>query len=158
MRKKGGFERALPWDKLAEECGIFGIVSHPESSRLTYLGMYALQHRGQESAGIASSDGKKVHLQHGMGRVADVFDESPLGNAQPILIDCWRGQIALAHNGNLVNAATLRRELERDGAIFHSTSDSEVVLHLVSRSRRRTLLEAFIEALRLVQGAYSLLV
>ncbi|PYV12599.1 MAG: amidophosphoribosyltransferase, partial [Acidobacteria bacterium] len=180
MRKKGGFERALPWDKLAEECGIFGIVSHAESSRLTYLGMYALQHRGQESAGIASSDGKKVHLQHGMGRVADVFDEShlellpgksaighvrystagesALGNAQPILIDCWRGQIALAHNGNLVNAATLRRELERDGAIFHSTSDSEVVLHLVSRSRRRTLLEAFIEALRLVQGAYSLLV
>jgi amidophosphoribosyltransferase len=171
---------SVPWDKLREECGIFGIVDHPEAARLAYLGVYALQHRGQESAGIASADGKKVFLQQGMGHVADVFDESrlellpghssighvrystagesALTNAQPILIDCWRGQIALAHNGNLVNAASLRRELERDGAIFHTTSDSEVILHLVSRSKRRTLMEAFVEALRLVQGAYSLVV
>ena len=170
----------LPWDKLREECGIFAIVSHPEAARLAYLGIYALQHRGQESAGIVSSDGRKLHLQKGMGHVAEVFSasrleklhgtsaiahvrystagESAITNAQPILIDCWRGSVALAHNGNLTNAAHLRHELERDGAIFHSTSDSEVILHLISRSKRRTLLEAFIEALRIIQGAYSLVV
>jgi amidophosphoribosyltransferase len=167
------------WDKLGEECGIFGIVSHPEAARLAYLGLYALQHRGQESAGIVSSDRKKIHIEKGMGYVADIFSEtrlerlpgdSALGhvrystagesatwNAQPMLIDCWRGPIALAHNGNLTNAGYLRHELERDGAIFHSTSDSEVILHLISRSRRRTLQEAFIEALRTVQGAFSLI-
>ena len=166
-------------DKLKEECGIFGIVSHPEAARMAYLGIRALQHRGQESAGIVSSDRQKLHIEKGMGYVADVFDESRLErlrgdsalghvrystagesaewNAQPILIDCWRGPIALAHNGNLTNAAYLRHELERDGAIFHSTSDSEVILHLISRSRRRTLQEAFVEALRMVQGAFSLL-
>jgi len=170
----------IPWDKLREECGIFAIVSHPEAARLAYLGIYALQHRGQESAGVVSSDGSKLYLQQGMGHVAEVFNEarleklpgthaighvryatageSALANAQPILIDCWRGPIALAHNGNLVNAGQLRRELERDGAIFHSTSDSEVILHLISRSKRRSLLDAFVEALRIVQGAYSLLV
>jgi amidophosphoribosyltransferase len=165
--------------ELKEECGIFGIVSHAEAARLAYLGIYALQHRGQESAGIVSSDRKKLHIEKGMGYVADVFDESRLErlrgdsaighvrystagesaewNAQPILIDCWRGPIALAHNGNLTNAVHLRHELERDGAIFHSTSDSEVFLHLISRSRRRTLQEAFVEALRMVQGAFSVL-
>ncbi len=170
----------VPWDKLREECGIFAIVSHPEAARLAYLGIYALQHRGQESAGIVSSDGKRLHLQKGMGHVAEVFNasrleqlhgssaiahvrystagESAITNAQPILIDCWRGPVALAHNGNLTNASHLRHELERDGAIFHSTSDSEVILHLISRSKRRTLLEAFIEALRIIQGAYSLIV
>ena len=169
----------MPWDKLGEECGIFGIVNHPEAARIAYLGIYALQHRGQESAGIASSDGQKLFLEKGMGYVADVFDgsrlerlqgdsalghvrystagESAARNAQPILIDCWRGPVALAHNGNLTNAVQLRHELERDGAIFHSTSDSEVILHLLSRSRRRTLQEAFVEALRIVQGAYSLM-
>jgi amidophosphoribosyltransferase len=169
----------LPWDKLGEECGVFGIVNHPEAARIAYLGIYALQHRGQESAGIASSDGQKLFLEKGMGYVADVFDgsrlerlhgdsalghvrystagESAARNAQPILIDCWRGPVALAHNGNLTNAVQLRHELERDGAIFHSTSDSEVILHLLSRSRRRTLQEAFVEALRIVQGAYSLM-
>jgi amidophosphoribosyltransferase len=168
----------LPWDKLKEECGVFGIVSHPEAARIAYLGLYALQHRGQESAGIVTSDRKKLHLAGGMGHVADIFDEtrlerlqgdSALGhvrystaggseacNAQPILIDSWRGPVALAHNGNLTNAAALKHELERDGAIFHSTSDSEVILHLLSRSRRRTLQEAFVEALRTVQGAFSL--
>ncbi len=170
----------VPWDKLREECGVFAIVSHPEAARLAYLGLYALQHRGQESAGIATSDGRKLHLHKDMGHVADVFDEailerlpgaSAIGhvrystsgasertNAQPILIDCWRGPVALAHNGNLVNAASVRRELERDGAIFHSTSDSEVILHLLSRSKRRTLVDAFIEALMYVRGAYSLVV
>jgi amidophosphoribosyltransferase len=166
------------WDKMKEECGVFAVVSHPEAARLTYLGLYALQHRGQESAGIACSSGNKIHVDKGMGYVADVFNETRLerlrgnsalghvrystagesvaSNAQPIVIDCWRGSIALAHNGNLTNAAHLRHELERDGAIFHSTSDSEVILHLISRSRRRTLQEAFVEALRLVQGAFSL--
>ncbi len=168
-----------PWDKLKEECGIFGIVSHPEAARIAYLGLYALQHRGQESAGIVTSDRKKLFIEKGMGYVADLFSESRLErlhgdsalghvrystagesaawNAQPILVDCWRGPVALAHNGNLTNAGYLRHELERDGAIFHSTSDSEVVLHLISRSRRRTLQEAFVEALRTVQGAFSLL-
>ncbi|MBN2242364.1 MAG: amidophosphoribosyltransferase [Acidobacteria bacterium] len=167
-----------PWDKPGEECGIFGIVSHPEAARMTYLGLYALQHRGQESAGIVSSDRVKLHIERGMGYVADLFSEyrlerlpgdsalghvrystsgeSALWNAQPMLIDCWRGPVALAHNGNLTNASQLKRELERDGAIFHSTSDTEVVLHLISRSRRRTLQEAFVEALRMIQGAYCL--
>ena len=166
--------------ELREECGIFAIVAHPEAARLTYLGLYALQHRGQESAGIVSSDGTKLHQQKGMGYVAEVFDEScleqlggdsaighvrystagesALANAQPILVDGWRGPIALAHNGNLVNAGTLRRELERDGAIFNSTSDSEVILHLLCRSKRRTFLEAIAEVLHLVQGAYSLVI
>lgn len=169
----------MPGDKLKEDCGVFGIVNHPEAARIAYLGIYALQHRGQESAGIASSDRQKLYLEKGMGYVSDVFDgsrlerlqgdsalghvrystagESAAWNAQPILIDCWRGPVALAHNGNLTNAAQLRHELERDGAIFHSTSDSEVILHLLSRSRRRTLQEAFVEALRIVQGAYSLM-
>jgi amidophosphoribosyltransferase len=167
-------------DELKEECGVFGIVSHSEAARIAYLGLYALQHRGQESAGIVSSDGKKLHIEKGMGHVADIFTESRLErlpgnsalghvrystagesapwNAQPILIDCWRGPISLAHNGNLTNATYLRHELERDGAIFHSTSDSEVILHLMSRSRRRTLQESFVEALRVIQGAYSLAV
>ncbi|MBZ5500093.1 MAG: amidophosphoribosyltransferase [Acidobacteriia bacterium] len=163
-----------------DECGIFAIVSHAEAARMTYLGLYALQHRGQESAGIVSSDGKKLHQQKRMGHVAEVFDESCLehlvgdsaighvrysttggsaiANAQPILVDGWRGPIALAHNGNLVNAGALRRELERDGAIFNSTSDSEVILHLLCRSKRRSFLEAFAEVLQLIQGAYSLVV
>ncbi|MDR0843284.1 MAG: amidophosphoribosyltransferase [Acidobacteriota bacterium] len=167
-------------DKLGEECGIFGIMSHPEAARIVYLGLYALQHRGQESAGIVSADGDKLHIEKGMGHVADLFTETRLEklpgdaalghvrystagestsrNAQPIMVDCWRGSLSLAHNGNLTNAPELRRELEQDGAIFHSTSDSEVILHLMSRSRRRTVREAFIEALRQIQGAYSLVV
>jgi amidophosphoribosyltransferase len=141
--------------------------------------LYALQHRGQESAGIATSAGARLHLHKGMGHVADVFDESrleqlpgnsaighvryatagesALSNAQPLLIDCWRGPVALAHNGNLTNGGALRCALERDGAIFHSTSDSEVILHLLSRSKRDTLMDAFIDALKTVNGAYSLL-
>ncbi len=178
QHKSGNTEEMESWDKLGEECGIFSIVSHPEAARITYLGLYALQHRGQESAGIVSSDRKKLRIERGMGYVADLFNEdrleklpgdSALGhvrystsgesavwNAQPMLIDCWRGSVALAHNGNLTNATQLRRELERDGAIFHSTSDTEVVLHLLSRSRRRTTQEAFVEALRMIQGAYCM--
>ncbi len=170
----------IPWDKLREECGVFAVVSHPEAARIAYLGLYALQHRGQESAGIATLDGRKLRLHKNMGYVADVFDEeklerlpgvsaighvrystagsSELTNAQPIVIDSWRGPIGLAHNGNLINASQIRRELERDGAIFHSTSDSEVILHLLSRSKRRTIIDAFIEALRIVRGAFSLVV
>jgi amidophosphoribosyltransferase len=163
-----------------EECGIFAVAAHPEAARMTYLGLYALQHRGQESAGIVSTDGRKLHLHKGMGHVAEVFNETNLegligdaaighvrystagesafANAQPILIEGWRGPVALAHNGNLVNAGALRRELERDGAIFSSTSDSEVILHLLCRSKRRTLLEAFADVLHLIQGAYSIVV
>jgi amidophosphoribosyltransferase len=166
--------------ELKEECGIFAIVSHPEASRIAYLGLYALQHRGQEAAGIVTSDGKNLNLYKGMGYVADVFDgsrleklkgdsavghvrystagDSTLANAQPILVDTWRGPIALAHNGNIVNAAHLRHEMEWDGAIFNSTSDSEVILHLITRSKRRTFMEAFVDALQIIRGAYSLLV
>ncbi len=166
--------------ELHEECGIFAIMAHPEAARLAYLGLYALQHRGQESAGIVSADGRKLRIRKGMGHVAEVFNESALeglagdsaighvrystsgesalANAQPILVDGWRGQIALAHNGNLVNAASLRRELERDGSIFNSSSDSEVILHLLCRSKKRTFLEAFAEVLQLIQGAYSLVI
>jgi amidophosphoribosyltransferase len=166
--------------ELKEECGVFGIASHPEASRIAYLGLYGLQHRGQESAGIATSDGKNLHLYKGMGYVADVFDQSRLeklngdsaighvrystagdssfANAQPIIADTWRGSIALAHNGNILNAAHLRHEMEWDGAIFNSTSDSEVVLHLISRSKRRNFMEALVDALQIVRGAYSLLI
>ena len=165
-------------DKLHEECGVFGIFGHPEASKMAYLGLYALQHRGQESAGIAASDGERLIASRAMGHVADVFDErelarlsgslavghvrystagaSKLVNAQPILIDCAHGQIALCHNGNLVNAGELRDELVGDGAIFQTSSDSEVVLHLYARSREARPEQALIQSLRRVSGAYSL--
>ena len=149
-------------DKLKEECGVFGIYGHPESANMTYLGLYSLQHRGQESAGIAVSDGSQVRLSRAMGYVADNFDESELSsligsiavghvrystagqsaveNAQPILIDCSHGQIALCHNGNLVNAKELRNELVDQGAIFQTSGDTEVILHLYARSQE-TLVE-----------------
>src|SRR5262245_33165947 len=145
------------FDKLREECGVFGISEHPEASNLTYLGLYALQHRGQESAGIATADGVKMRVQRGMGHVADVFTtdvlaqlkgrsaighvrystagESRLQNAQPFLIDCAHGQIAICHNGNLVNARELRDDLVQQGSIFQTTSDTEVILHLYARSK-----------------------
>ncbi len=144
-------------DKFKDECGVFGIFGHPEAANMTYLGLYALQHRGQESAGIAASDGRQVRVSKAMGYVADTFDsdelsrlpgslaighvrystagESKLSNAQPILIDCAHGQIAICHNGNLVNAGELRDELVRQGSIFQSSSDTEVVLHLYARSK-----------------------
>lgn len=166
------------FDKLREACGVFGIFQHPEAANLAYLGLYALQHRGQESAGIATADGLVVRVWREMGYVADVFDEAALGqlkghaaighvrystagesklqNAQPILIDCAHGQIALCHNGNLVNASDLRTQLVRDGSIFQTTSDTEVVLHLYARSKAPTAEEAIVESIAQVTGAFSL--
>src|SRR6187549_1562553 len=115
-------------------CGIFGIANQAEASRLTYLGLYALQHRGQESTGIASSDEEQVYLHKSMGHVADVYGEETLAKL--------RGVNALCHNGNLINAMALRRDLEEQGALFQSTSDSEVILHLLARSQETDILEA----------------
>ncbi len=159
-------------------CGIFGIFGYPEASKLAYLGLYALQHRGQESAGIASSDGSSILSYIQMGLVADVFNQdtlqklkghiaighvrystagvSLLKNAQPLVISYAGGQIALAHNGNLTNAAAWRSKLEKDGSIFQTTSDSEVFLHLIARSSKRPLEQSIIYALKRVKGAYSL--
>ena len=166
-------------DKFHDECGVFGIFDHEEASRLTYLGLYGLQHRGQESAGIVSSEGSEFFRARGMGQVADVFTartlenlkgrtaighvrysttgESIPSNVQPIVSECWRGPVALAHNGNLVNALTLKRTLERDGAIFQSTSDTEVILHLLARCPLPNRDEAMMEVLKQLRGAYSLL-
>jgi amidophosphoribosyltransferase len=171
-------EPETPFDKLREECGVFALYGHPEASKLVYLGLYALQHRGQESAGIASSDGRKLHAVRKMGHVAEIFTpgilnglpgllaightrystagDTVLQNAQPLTVACSKGEIAVAHNGNLTNALELRRELEEDGSIFQSTSDTEVVLHLVARSRERTLAGALREALLQIEGAFSL--
>jgi amidophosphoribosyltransferase len=165
-------------DKFNDECGVFGIFGHPEAANLTYLGLYALQHRGQESAGIATSDGEKLRVSRAMGHVAEAFDErtldtlpghiaightrystageSRLQNAQPILIDCAHGQIAIAHNGNLVNARELRDRLVRDGSIFQTNSDTEVVLHLYARSREPTVEDALVESIAQITGAFSL--
>jgi amidophosphoribosyltransferase len=165
-------------DKFKDECGVFGIFGHPEAAKMTYLGLYALQHRGQESAGIAASDGRQIRVSKAMGYVADTFDgeslsqlegsiaighvrystagESKLTNAQPILIDCAHGQIAVCHNGNLVNAGELRAELVRQGSIFQSNSDTEVVLHLYARSKAGSSVDALIESVSQVQGAFSL--
>src|ERR1043166_9644945 len=146
-------------DKFREECGVVAIYGHPEAANLAYLGLYALQHRGQESAGIASSDGRNIHCHKSMGHVADIFTPEVLGrlpgelaightrystagdtvllNAQPFSVACNKGRIAVAHNGNITNALELRRELEREGSIFQASSDTEVILHLVARSRER---------------------
>jgi amidophosphoribosyltransferase len=165
-------------DSWHEECGVVAIYGHPEASNLAYLGLYALQHRGQESAGITSSDGRNIHFHKSMGHVADIFTPEVLGhlpgdlaightrystagdtvllNAQPFSVACNKGQIAVAHNGNITNAGELRRELERDGSIFQASSDTEVILHLVARSRERTLSGALREAMLQLEGAFSL--
>jgi len=167
-----------PFDKLHEECGVFALYGHPEAANLVYLGLYALQHRGQESAGMATSDGRKIHSTRSMGHVADIFTpdvlnqlpgslgightrystagDTSLKNAQPLSVACSKGQVAVAHNGNLTNAIELRRDLEADGSIFQSTSDTEVILHLVARSRERTLAGALRDALLQIEGAFSL--
>jgi len=167
-------------DAFREECGVFGILGSSEAANLTYLGLYALQHRGQESAGIVSSDGENVHLEKAMGHVAEVFTEarlrrltgslaighvrysttgsSQLKNAQPIVAGYRRGHVALAHNGNLINAHLVRADLERQGSIFNSTTDSEVIVHLIARSQRDDLVEATAEALGQLSGAYSLVI
>jgi amidophosphoribosyltransferase len=166
-------------DDLGEKCGVFGVYRHPEAAKLTYLGLYALQHRGQESSGIVSSDGDMLHAEIGMGLVADVFNErrleklpgsmamghnrysttgsSLLRNAQPMVISYAGGSLAIAHNGNIVNAVEIRKELERQGAIFRSTTDTEVILHLIARSAETRLVDQVVDALRKVKGAYSLL-
>ncbi|MFN0110333.1 MAG: amidophosphoribosyltransferase [Blastocatellia bacterium] len=167
------------FDKLHEECGVFGIYGHDESARLAYLGLYALQHRGQESAGIVSSDDGRLHAERGMGHVGDIFQEETLARlpgrsaighvrystagkvslneAQPFSVKCSFGQIALCHNGNLPDATAARLQLEKDGAIFSSTSDTEVVLHRIARSRAGNVVEAIIEALKNDEGAFSML-
>jgi amidophosphoribosyltransferase len=166
-------------DHFHDQCGIFGVFGHPDAAHLAYMGLYALQHRGQESAGIAAGDGERIRLEKGMGLVNDVFTEARLaelpgdraighvrystagdtvaGNAQPYLIECHRGEIAIAHNGNLVNAGLLRQELEAAGSIFQSTSDTEVILHLYARNHRERLEDAIAASLYKVMGAFSLL-
>jgi len=168
------------FDRFREACGVFGILGSSEAPNLTYLGLYALQHRGQESAGIVASDGETLHLEKAMGLVADVFSEtrlkrlkgslaighvrysttgsSQLKNAQPILATCRHGTVALAHNGNLINAQELRSGLEANGSIFNSSTDSEVIVHLIARSKSDDLVEATAEALSQVSGAYSLVI
>jgi len=165
-------------DRLKDKCGVFGIFGHPQSAYLTYLGLYALQHRGEESAGIVVSDGKKISSLRGMGQVQDVFDASKLDvlggdraighvrysttgssnlkNAQPILVDYSRGEIAITHNGNLVNADLLRSELEAYGSIFQTTTDSEIIIHLMAKPSLRNIEEGIVDALTRVKGAYSL--
>src|ERR1043165_7259156 len=162
-------------DKLHEECGVFGIYSHAEATRLTYLGMYALQHRGQESCGMVVSNGEKLISEPDMGYVSEVFGEARLDRlqgasaighrryltagevsireCQPFSVTCQHGQIAVCHNGNLPFASEERKRLEREGAIFSSTSDTEVVLHGVARSRAATVAEAIAEVLRETEGA-----
>ena len=166
-------------DHFHDHCGVFGIFGHSESAKMTYLGLYALQHRGQESAGIATSDGGQLHVHKSMGHVQEIFTpavitklpgESAIGhtrystagdtvltNAQPVVIDCNKGKLALGHNGNLTNAIELRKKLEHRGSIFQTTSDTEVIVHLIARSNARNLSGAIADALNQVEGAYSLL-
>jgi amidophosphoribosyltransferase len=164
-------------DKFHDECGVVAIWGNSEASTLAYLGLHALQHRGQESAGIASSDGERILLYKDMGLVADIFNDETLArvpgrlaightrysttgdsallNAQPIRVECNKGRIALAHNGNLVNAADIRKRFERQGSIFQTTSDSEIILHLIAHSTEQTLVEAISDSLRRIEGAFS---
>src|SRR5277367_5584190 len=165
-------------DHFHDHCGVFGVFGNDEAAKLTYLGLYALQHRGQESAGIASTDGTGVRVHKSLGHVQDIFTpeviaqlpggaaightrystagDTTLMNAQPVVIDCNKGKIALAHNGNLTNAIEVRRRLEHRGSIFQTTSDTEVIVHLIARSSARNLSGAIADALNQVEGAYSL--
>ena len=148
---------ATPFDKLREECGVMAVYNHPEAARMTYWGLYSLQHRGQESAGIATADGQNVNDMKGMGLVSEIFTDdvlaklpghmaightrysttgdSALLNAQPISVESTRGLIAIAHNGNLVNLGNSKERLERDGAVFQTTSDSEIIIQLIAHSK-----------------------
>ncbi|MCL2453026.1 MAG: amidophosphoribosyltransferase [Alphaproteobacteria bacterium] len=173
------FEFDLDADRLREECGIFGIFGHPAAAAITALGLHALQHRGQEAAGIVTFDGQRYNSERRLGLVGDHFSkastierlpgESAIGhvrysttggtilrNVQPLFAELSSGGFALAHNGNLTNGLTLRRNLVEGGAIFQSTSDTEAILHLVARSRRPPIIDRFIEALRMIEGAYAL--
>jgi amidophosphoribosyltransferase len=167
-------------DKLREECGIFGVWGADPASAIVALGLHALQHRGQEAAGITSWDGTHFHSHRAMGHVAGNFDrdeiirglpghvacghvrysttgETSMRNVQPLFADLASGGFAVAHNGNISNAMTVKKELVRKGAIFQSTSDTEVIIHLVATSTFRTLLDKFIDALKQVEGAYALI-
>src|SRR3974390_3444161 len=167
-------------DLFTDQWGVFGVFGHPEAANLTYLGLYALQHRGQESAGIVASTGNDLQLHRAMGEVGEMFQPAALPElkgasaightrystagdkallkAQPILIDCNKGKIAVAHNGNLTNAGEWRRKLEHRGSIFQTNSDTEVIVHLIARSQARNFSGALGDALNQVEGAYSLLV
>jgi amidophosphoribosyltransferase len=173
---------SLQWpvdDKLREECGVFGIFDHPDASALTVLGLHALQHRGQEAAGIVTFDGEQFHSERRLGLVSEHFTKAPLldrlpgrsgvghvrystqgetilRNVQPLFAEFGSGGFAMGHNGNLTNARTLRDSLVKSGAIFQSTSDTEVVLHLIARSKKPRIIERFIEALLQIEGAYAL--
>ncbi len=169
--------RLITPDKFHDECAVFGIYGHKEATNLTYLGLYALQHRGQEGSGIVSGDGEHFYIEKAMGLVADIFTKavlkrlpghmaighnrystagsSDLKNVQPLTVNFALGNLALAHNGNLINATMLRNELEAYGAIFQSTTDSEVMIHLIAHSRADSLLSRVIDALNQVRGAFS---
>jgi amidophosphoribosyltransferase len=176
---KTDLELDLDADRLREECGVFGIFGHPQAAAITALGLHALQHRGQEAAGIVAFDGQRYNSERRLGLVGDHFSkastierlpgesavghvrysttgETILRNVQPLFAEFESGGFAVAHNGNLTNGLSLRRELVRDGAIYQSTSDTEVILHLVARSRKPRLVDRFIEALRTIEGAYAL--
>lgn len=181
MPSKNNRFRAMPWenDRPREHCGIFGLYGHPEAARLTYFGLYALQHRGQESCGIVTADGSQVWQYKGMGLVPEVFNQrvlddlqghlaighirysttglSRLINAQPFVVHHAGQTLAIGHNGNLVNAKEIRQRLEQEGSIFQSTMDTEVIVHLMARQRRSDMMAALFEALKEVRGAYSLL-
>ena len=166
-------------DRLREECGVFGIFNHPDAAAITALGLHALQHRGQEASGICSYDGRNFHSERRMGLVGDNFSKADvlarlkgrmaighnrysttgdplIRNVQPLFCDIDTGGFAVAHNGNLTNALTLRRELISSGAICQSTSDTEVILHLLSRSKKRRIVERLVDAIRQIEGSYAL--
>jgi amidophosphoribosyltransferase len=169
-------------DKFHDECGVFGVYGHPEAANLVYLGLYALQHRGQEGAGIVSSDGKSLRVEKGNGLVSDIFDEARIKklkgdcaighnrysttgasqlveNVQPLLINYALGQLSVAHNGNLTNYGKIKDELEAYGSIFHTSIDSELIVHLIAHSKEGgTLMPRVVDALSKIQGAYSLLI
>lgn len=174
-----GINRENLFDKLKEECGVFGVYGHPEASHLCYYGLHALQHRGQESAGICTTDGSQFHYHRDMGLVKEVFDndklvslqglnaiahvrystagESKLANAQPLVFKYREGDLAVATNGNIVNAPEIRSRLERQGSIFQTSSDTEVVAHLIARSKHDDIVEAARESLTNLNGAYAFL-
>ncbi|MDD5006243.1 MAG: amidophosphoribosyltransferase [Candidatus Omnitrophica bacterium] len=167
-------------ERLKEFCGLFGIYGNPEASSIAYLGLYALQHRGEESCGIVSSDGQEVYMHRAMGQVCDVFDEerlrslkghlaighvrysttgsSSVKNAQPLFVDHLGGYFAIGHNGNLINSFSLKKELEAKGSIFQTSCDSEIIIHLMARSKSKDMLEKLVSALKRIKGAYSLVI
>ena len=169
----------LNGDRLREECGVFGIFNHPDAAAITAIGLHALQHRGQEAAGIVVFDGNRFHSERRLGLVADAFSdaavidrlpghiavghvrysttgETLLRNVQPLFAELDAGGFAVGHNGNLTNGLTLRRQLVREGAITQSTTDTEAILHLVARSKKPRFVDRFVDALRAIEGAYSL--